>query len=114
MGTLGPKYLIYCSSKRAKIMDPILPIVSILRSWAIILGSFEGPGSHRFVLQDFLQDLIPIRMALYSRFEIRVLEMILQPVPYIQALQFRRQNQGIFVVSLNGLLPRTAANVACF
>ena len=28
----------------AKIMDPMLPILSILRSWAIILGSFGGPG----------------------------------------------------------------------
>ena len=29
----------------AKIMDPILPILSILGYWAIILGSFGGPGS---------------------------------------------------------------------
>ena len=28
----------------AKIMDPILPILSFLRYWAIILGSFGGPG----------------------------------------------------------------------
>ena len=28
----------------AKIMDPILPILSVLRYWAIILGSFGGPG----------------------------------------------------------------------
>ena len=28
----------------AQIMDPILPILSVLRSWAIILGSFGGPG----------------------------------------------------------------------
>ena len=27
----------------AKIMDPILPILSILGYWAIILGSFGGP-----------------------------------------------------------------------
>ena len=33
------------TSKMAKMMDPILPIVSILRYWAIILGSFGGPGS---------------------------------------------------------------------
>ena len=31
-----------CTSKMAKIMDPILPILSILRYWAIILGSFGG------------------------------------------------------------------------
>ena len=28
----------------AKIMDPILPILSILGYWAVILGSFGGPG----------------------------------------------------------------------
>ena len=28
----------------ANIIDPILPIVSILGYWAIILGSFGGPG----------------------------------------------------------------------
>ena len=28
----------------AKTMDPILPILSILGYWAIILGSFGGPG----------------------------------------------------------------------
>ena len=28
----------------AKIMDPILPILSILGYWAIVLGSFGGPG----------------------------------------------------------------------
>ena len=30
----------------AKIMDPILPILSILGYWAIILGSFGGPGDN--------------------------------------------------------------------
>ena len=30
----------------AKILDPILPILSILGYWAIILGSFGGPGKH--------------------------------------------------------------------
>ena len=29
----------------AKIMDPILAILSILRYWAIVLGSFGDPGS---------------------------------------------------------------------
>ena len=29
-----------------KIMDPILPILSILGYWAIILGSFGGPGTY--------------------------------------------------------------------
>ena len=28
----------------AKAMDPILPILSLLGYWAIILGSFGGPG----------------------------------------------------------------------
>ena len=32
------------TSKMAKMMDPTLPIVSILRYWAITLGSFGGPG----------------------------------------------------------------------
>ena len=31
----------------AKIMDPILPILSILRYWTIILGFFGGPGRWR-------------------------------------------------------------------
>ena len=29
----------------AKIIDPILPILSILGYWAMILGSFGGPGN---------------------------------------------------------------------
>ena len=29
----------------AKIMDPILPILCILGYWAMILGSFGGPGT---------------------------------------------------------------------
>ena len=33
----------------AKIMDPILPILYILRYWAIILGSFGGPGKSCFL-----------------------------------------------------------------
>ena len=32
------------TSKMAKIMDPILPILSMLGYWASILGSFGGPG----------------------------------------------------------------------
>ena len=28
----------------AKILDPMLPILSILEYWAIILGFFGGPG----------------------------------------------------------------------
>ena len=37
----------------AKTMDPILPILSILGYWAIILGSFGGPGA-------WVSDAIPI------------------------------------------------------
>ena len=33
----------------ANIMDPILPIASIMGSWAIILGSFGGPGICMYV-----------------------------------------------------------------
>ena len=33
----------------AKIMDPILPILSILGYWAIILGSFVAPHIHEHV-----------------------------------------------------------------
>ena len=29
----------------AKILDPILPVLSMLGYWAIILGSFGGPGN---------------------------------------------------------------------
>ena len=32
------------TSKMAKTMDPTLPILSILGYWAMILGSFGGPG----------------------------------------------------------------------
>ena len=32
----------------AKIMDPLLPILSILGYWAIVLGSFGGPGTFTF------------------------------------------------------------------
>ena len=38
----------------AKIMDPLLPILAVLGYWAIILGSFGGPGtqeSSRFALK---------------------------------------------------------------
>ena len=34
----------------AKIMEPILPIPSILGYWSIILGSFGGPGRDCFTL----------------------------------------------------------------
>ena len=34
------------TSKMANIMDPILPILSILGYSAITLGSFGGPGSN--------------------------------------------------------------------
>ena len=37
----------------AKIMDPILPILSILEYWAIILGLFGGPG--RYLLLGYLE-----------------------------------------------------------
>ena len=33
--------------KVPKIMGPILTILSILEYWAIILGTFGGPGKHR-------------------------------------------------------------------
>ena len=32
--------------KEPKIMDPILPVLSILGYWSIILGSVGGPGRH--------------------------------------------------------------------
>ena len=32
------------TSKMAKVMDPILSILCLLGYWAIILGSFGGPG----------------------------------------------------------------------
>ena len=35
------------TSKMAKIIDPILPVLSILGYWAIILGSFGGPGTKK-------------------------------------------------------------------
>ena len=31
----------------AKIMDPIMAVVSILGYWSIILGSFGGPGKSK-------------------------------------------------------------------
>ena len=33
----------------AKRMDPILPVLSVLGHWGIILGSFGGPGSFQVV-----------------------------------------------------------------
>ena len=33
------------TSKMPRIMDPILPILSILGYWAIILGTLGGPGT---------------------------------------------------------------------
>ena len=33
------------TSKMAKIMDPTLPLLSVLGFWAIILGYFGGPGN---------------------------------------------------------------------
>ena len=32
------------TSNMAKIMDSILPVLSILAYWSIVLGSFAGPG----------------------------------------------------------------------
>ena len=34
------------TSKMAKTMDPILPVLSMLEYWAMILGSFGGPGTY--------------------------------------------------------------------
>ena len=48
--TRVPRHDITWTSKMAKIMDPILPILSVLRCWAIILGSFGGPGTKRRTL----------------------------------------------------------------
>ena len=42
--SLGPPPGPAWTSKMAKIMDPILAILSILGYWAIILGSFGGPS----------------------------------------------------------------------
>ena len=33
----------------ANIMDPVLPILSILGYWAIILGSSGGPGTQNYL-----------------------------------------------------------------
>ena len=35
----------YLHIQKAKIMDPILPVLRTLGYWAIILGSFAGPGT---------------------------------------------------------------------
>ena len=43
----------------AKIMDPILPIVSILRYWAIILASFGGPGNYIYIYMHIFGCLDP-------------------------------------------------------
>ena len=37
----------------AKIMDPILPILSILGYWAIILGSFGSPGTLKIAVVSY-------------------------------------------------------------
>ena len=36
---------IYLDLKMAKIMDPVLPILSSLGYWSIIWGTFGGPGT---------------------------------------------------------------------
>ena len=36
--------------KERNIMDPMMPIVSIVAYWAIILGSFGGPGKRAVML----------------------------------------------------------------
>ena len=43
----------------AKIMDPILPILSILEYWAIILGSFGGPGLFQVYMRQVRTHLNP-------------------------------------------------------
>ena len=42
-------YIYTWTSKRAKIMDPILPLLSILGYWANILGSFGGSGIYIYM-----------------------------------------------------------------
>ena len=44
-GSLEDSILSTWTSKMANIMDPILPILPVLGYWAIILGSFGGPGT---------------------------------------------------------------------
>ena len=41
----------------AKIMDPVLSILSILGYWAIILGTFGGPGSSSWPLREAAREL---------------------------------------------------------
>ena len=40
------------TSQMAKIMDPVLPILSILGCWAIIWSSFGGPGRKKPLLRN--------------------------------------------------------------
>ena len=53
-------YVFLCAwtSKMANIMDPILPIVSILGYWAIILGSFGAPGEESWRARDLFLLLV--------------------------------------------------------
>ena len=50
----------------AKIMDPILTILSILGYWAIILGSFGGPGMYIICTVGYL-DPQGLMQVLHSR-----------------------------------------------
>ena len=42
--TPGAKFCLPGPPKWPKMMNPMLPILSILGYWAIILGTFGGPG----------------------------------------------------------------------
>ena len=49
----------------AKIMDPILSILSILGYWAIILGTLGGPGlGSRQTGQKLLEFVLSLRLAI--------------------------------------------------
>ena len=49
----------------AKIIDPILSLLSILGYWAIILGSFGGPGSLQNLLESKVDPMVTQYRACY-------------------------------------------------
>ena len=55
------------TSKMAKIIDPILPILSLLGYWAIILGSFGGLGGRMEPQQIQIPTDVGMTMSDWSR-----------------------------------------------
>ena len=106
VGFLGALYTFRNSrspAKMAKIMDPVLPILSILEYRAIILGSFGGPGMYiKYITSNTINFRVPFlrpsenlgghvraMYGTYCRFCLEYTKLNRMPMTHITNLPYR-------------------------